>query len=156
LQYGFNATYPLHGTRGFGVFNRAAKLALIGFAGQVIAYAISVTLARQLGVDGFEAYVVATAVFILMVTVAPRGIEKYALRALPALLDRGDWGLASGLLHYGLRRTLLTSLVIGLGIGTWAWTVRDFADATRLAIVVSCISLPAGTLVFCSASPCRS
>ena len=130
------------------MFNRAAKLALIGFAGQVIAYAISVTLARQLGVDGFEAYVVATAVFILMVTVAPLGIEKYALRALPALLDRGDWGLASGLLHYGLRRTLLTSFVIGLGIGAWAWTVRDFADATRLAIVVSCISLPAGTLVF--------
>jgi len=122
-------------------------LAGLAVAGQVIAYLLSAVLARRLGVDGFEAYVVASAAFILMVTVAPRGIEKYALRVLPALLDRGDWGLAGGLLHYGLRRTLLTSLIIGSAVGAWAWSVRDFADATRLAIVVSCLSLPAGALV---------
>ena len=65
-------------------------LAGLAVAGQVIAYLLSAVLARRLGVDGFEAYVVASAAFMLMVTVAPRGIEKYALRVLPALLDRGE------------------------------------------------------------------
>jgi len=105
-----------------------------------------------LGVDGFEAYVVASAAYILMVTVAPRGVEKYALRALPALLDRGDWGLARGLLHYGLRRTLMTSLIVGLAVGAWALSVRDFSDATRLAIVVSHAgnaAAPAGPAPWC-------
>jgi O-antigen/teichoic acid export membrane protein len=130
------------------VLTLATKLSLIAFAGQVIAYAISMALARHLGVDGFEAYVVASAVFILMVTVAPRGVEKYTLRELPALLERNDWGLARGLLHFGLHRTLLTSLIIGLAVGAWACLIRDFADSTRLAIIISCIALPAGALLF--------
>jgi len=132
--------------RSVGQSASALVLAGLAVAGQVIAYLLSAVLARQLGVGGFEAYVVASAAFILMVTVAPRGIEKYSVRALPVLLHRGDWGLARGLLHYGLRRTLLTSLIIGLTVGAWAWWVRDFADATRLAIVVSCLALPAGAM----------
>jgi len=133
--------------RNVGHLSRAAKLATLAIAGQGIAYLLSVVLARRLGVDGFEAYVVASAAFTLMVTFAPRGIEKYALRLLPALFERGDWGHARGFLRFGLRRTLWTSLLAGTGVGLWAWWWGDFPAATRLAIGVSCLSLPTGALV---------
>ena len=122
------------------------KLAAMAFAGQGITYLLTMVLARQLGVDGFEAYVVASAAFILMVAFAPLGIEKYTLRLLPALLARGDWGAARAFLRHGLRRTLQVSLIIGLAVSAWAWWARDFSSMTRMAIVVSCLALPAGAL----------
>ncbi len=64
---------------------RAARLAVTAIAGQGIAYLLALPLARRLGVAGFEAYAVSGAVFALMAKFAPRGIEKYALRALLAL-----------------------------------------------------------------------
>ncbi len=48
-------------------FGRAAQLATLAITGQTVAYLVAVLLARRLGVDGFEAYVVASALFILMV-----------------------------------------------------------------------------------------
>jgi hypothetical protein len=125
----------------------AATIALLALAGQGIAYVLAVVLANRLGVESFEAYVVAAAAFILMVTVARRGYEKYALRLLPALLERGDWGSARGFLRFGQRRTLETSLCAGAVVGLWAWWERDLPAATRLAIAVSCLALPAGALV---------
>ena len=130
-----------------GQSGQAAKLAALAAAGQVIAYMLTMVLARRLGIDGFEAYVVASAAFILMVTIAPLGIDKYALRLLPALLARADWPLVRGFLVYGLRRTLLASLLIGSAVGAWAAWKRDLSDAVRWAIVASCLSLPAGAMV---------
>jgi O-antigen/teichoic acid export membrane protein len=133
--------------RNVGQSGQAAKLAALAVAGQVITYMLTMVLARRLGVGGFEAYAVASAAFILMVTFVPRGVEKYALRILPALLARAEWGLARGFLRYGLSRTLQTSLLIGSAVAAWAWWSRDFSDAIRIAIVVSCLALPAGALV---------
>ena len=42
---------------------------------------------------------------------------------------------------------LSLAAVIALAVGAWAWWVRDFSAATRLAVLVSCVSLPAGALV---------
>ncbi len=69
---------------------------MLAVVGQSVAYLLAVTRARQLGVDGFEAYAVASAAFTLMVMYTPRGLEKYALRLLPALFARGDWGRPGG------------------------------------------------------------
>ena len=63
---------------------RGTRLAILAFAGQSIAYLLSVILARRLEVNEFEAYVVASAAFILMVTVAPLGVEKYVGRRVGA------------------------------------------------------------------------
>ena len=126
---------------------RAVRLAVTAIAGQGIAYLLALLLARRLGVVGFEAYVVSGAAFGLMVTFAPRGIEKYARRALPALLERADWAGARGFLHFGLRRTLATALFVGVGVAAWAAWLANLSEATRWAIVVSCASLPAGALV---------
>jgi len=130
-----------------GHSGQAATLAALAVAGQCITYLLTMALARTLGVAGFESYVVASAAFILMVTFAPRGVEKYTLRLLPALLARGDWGCARAFLRHGLRRTLQASLIVGLTVSAWAWWARDFSSMTRMAIVVSCLALPAGALV---------
>lgn len=98
---------------------------VIAAGGQLVGYGLSMLLARRLGVAGFEAYVVASAAFILLAAFAPLGTEKHALRQLPALLQRADWGLACGLLQFGLRRTLITAVLTGLAVGAWsaAWVV---------------------------------
>jgi O-antigen/teichoic acid export membrane protein len=108
---------------------------------------LTVVLARQLGVDGLEAYAVASAAFTLMVVFAPRGTEKFALRIIPALYEQGDWGRARGFLRFGLRRTLMTTLLTGSAAYLWVQYFSPFPSATKLAIAVSCMSLPAGALV---------
>jgi O-antigen/teichoic acid export membrane protein len=130
-----------------GHIGRATRLALLATAGQGVIYLLTVVLARQLGVDGFEAYAVASAAFTLMVTFAPRGIEKFALRVLPVLYERGDWGQARGFLRFGLRRTLWATLLIGSSTYLWVQFFSHFPSATKLAIGVSCLSLPTGALV---------
>jgi O-antigen/teichoic acid export membrane protein len=104
-------------------------------------------LARQLGVDGFEAYAVASAAFTLMVMFTPRGIEKYALRLLPALVERSDWGHTRGFLRFGLYRTLGTSLLLGSVVFLWVQYFSDYPPATKMAFTMSCLSLPTGALV---------
>jgi len=126
---------------------RAAKLATLAITGQCVAYVLSIVLARRLGVEGFEAYVVASAAFTLMIMFTPRGIDKYALRLLPALLERGDWARARGFLRFGLREILWTSVVVATAVGLWVLYFSEVPRATKIAIVVSCLSLPAGALV---------
>ncbi len=53
---------------------------MLAIAGQSLIYLLTVVLARRLGLGGFEAYVVASAEFTLMVTFAPLGVAKYGLR----------------------------------------------------------------------------
>ncbi len=50
-------------------------------------------------------------------------------------------------MRFGLRRTLWVSLLAGTAVSIWAWWISDIPAATRLAIVVSCLSLPTGALV---------
>ncbi len=128
-------------------FGRAAQLATLAIVGQGLIYLLTVILSHRLELDGFEAYVVASAAFTLMVSYAPLGAEKYALRLLPALFERGDWSRAKGFMAFGLRRTLRTSLLLGMVVGVWFWWVSDSPSAIRLAIIVSCLSLPGGALV---------
>ena len=115
-------------------------------AGQAISYALAILLARRLGVAGFEAYAVASAVFILMVAVAPCGIDKYAIRVVPALLVRNDWSAALGFLKFGARRILLTAIALSVAVGAGVWWWDGIPSATRIAIIVSCLALPAGAL----------
>jgi O-antigen/teichoic acid export membrane protein len=125
----------------------ATKVLTRAIVGQGVAYLLAVILARRLGVEGFKAYVVASALFIVMVTLAPRGFDKYALRLLPVLLDTADWGRARGYLGFGARRTLWSSLCIAFVTAISACFARGLHADTRFAIIVSCVSLPAGALV---------
>lgn len=135
---GFHCMTPAH---------RPASLAALASIGHGFAYLVSLCVARMLGVEGFESYVVGSTAFILMVTIAPLGFEKYSLRLLPVLFEREDWPRAKGYLHQGFRCTLVMSLLLATGVAAWAYWISDLPTATRLAIVVSCLSLPAGALV---------
>jgi O-antigen/teichoic acid export membrane protein len=125
-----------------------AAVIAIAAAGQVVAYGLAIFLARWLGVAGFEAYVVASAIFIVMVALAPCGLDKFAVRAIPPLLVHHAWGKARGFLRYGVRRTLLASLAIAVaGFAAAAWrTPLDTADGMHAAILVAVIAVPAGAL----------
>lgn len=124
---------------------QANRLVLLAVAGQAIAYGLQIFVARRLTISGFEAYVVASAIFIVLAAVAPLGVEKYTLRKLPALIEAADWSRASGLIRFGLRRTAVSALVAGSLVAGWAaW--RGGGETQR-AILVTCLSLPAGALV---------
>ncbi|WP_158497854.1 polysaccharide biosynthesis C-terminal domain-containing protein [Pseudoxanthomonas suwonensis] len=123
------------------------RLSALSLSGQMVAYALGIVLARQLGVAGFESYVVASAAFVLMVTLVPQGLEKYSLKLLPTLLDRGDAAGLLGFLRFSRRRVLLGALLVGGAVGLWASWTDGLSAGMRAAIVVSCVSLPAGALV---------
>lgn len=125
----------------------ATKISLLGIAGQSLAYALAVVLARVLEVGAFETYAVASATFILMVTLVLQGLDKYALQLLPAMAERAEWGGVRGYLQFVARRTLGASVALGGLAGVWVWWFSGFSSTTRQALVVCCLSLPAGALV---------
>jgi O-antigen/teichoic acid export membrane protein len=121
---------------------------LLAFAGQALVYALSLLLARRLGVDGFDDYAVASAVFMLLVGIACLGSEKYALRLLPVLLERGDWGRVRGYLRFGLQRGLRTATWMCVGVVLIAVAFGDrLQPSTRNTIIVAALALPLGAAV---------
>ena len=90
-------------------------------AGQLIAYLLTILLARHFTVEGFEAYAVASAVFILLVSVASGGLDKFSIRLIPVLLARRDFLGARGFLEFGVRRTLTLSIVVLAAAAAIVW-----------------------------------
>jgi len=125
----------------------ATALSSLAIAGQGVAYGLAVVLARSLDVQAFETYAVASALFILMVPLVLQGLDKYALQLLPALAERADWGGVRAYLRWGVWRTLVAALLVGGVVAAWAWWFSGLPMASRLALVVCCLSLPAGALV---------
>lgn len=123
----------------------ARDLVALAIAGQGISLALAIAVARRLSVSGFEAYAVASAIFVLLAALAPLGAEKLTLRQWPPLVRRQDWPMAHGLLRFGVRRTLVTALLAGGTVALVA-SLRS-SDEVRLAVLVTCLSLPAGALV---------
>lgn len=124
----------------------ATQVSSVAIAGQALAYLLGVVLARNLDVRGFETYVVASAAFILMVAIVPQGLEKYALRVLPPLLERARWAPLRGYLHFSARRTLWAAWLVGLGVALWAWSASSLSPSARLAMVISCAAVPVGAM----------
>jgi len=111
-------------------------------------YGTSILLARTLSVRDFDDYNVAVSTVLILVAVATLGLEKYALRCLPALRHAEDWPHARGFMMFARRAILAWSiaLVVLLGIaleGTLALRGRDY----HLAIVVVACFLPVIALV---------
>lgn len=121
--------------------------ALVGLAiaGQLLGLLVTLLAARLLDVDGFSAYAVASALFIVLATTAPLGSEKHALRHLPAMMETGRFDKARGLLRFGLHRTVRMALLAAALAGGWALLALQ-PGPERSAILVTCLSLPAGAL----------
>jgi O-antigen/teichoic acid export membrane protein len=127
--------------------NWETTLSTLSLCGQALSFLLGILLARNLGVEGFEAYVVASAAFILMVTIVPQGLEKYSLNLLPPLLNRQEMAPLRGYLRFAGWRILLACLLVGLPVGLWALQSSGLSPDTRTGILISCFSLPAGALV---------
>jgi hypothetical protein len=95
-------------------------LAPLAIAGQGLVANLTLVLARRLALAEFEVYAVASAVFVLMVTTAPLGAEKLALRVVPSLLEAGDPGRIRGFLRWAAGRALLgAGVAVALAL-VWA------------------------------------
>jgi O-antigen/teichoic acid export membrane protein len=127
---------------------REPPLALLAVLGHGFFYLSTVLLVRHLPVDGFDDYVVASAVFMLTATAAPLGSEKYALRALPVYLERKDWARAQGYLRFALRRVTGVSLLLAAAGVAWAlWPGATLADSARRSVAVAALAVPVGALL---------
>jgi O-antigen/teichoic acid export membrane protein len=124
---------------------RPGGLVSLSIIGQLLGMLVTLLAARLLDAAHFSAYAVASALFILLATTAPLGSEKHALRHLPAMVDAGQFGEARGLLDFGLRRTLGMALLSAAAVIGWAMLTLD-PGPERAAILVTCLSLPAGAL----------
>jgi O-antigen/teichoic acid export membrane protein len=127
---------------------QAARLSGLAISGQLLFYLLSIVLARRLGTEGFEHYAVAVAAVTLPASFATLGLEKYAMRVLPACYERGDWPRARGYLRFSVGRVFGASLVAAAAVGIgWARWAADSEGAATLAIIVGAVSLPAVALV---------
>ena len=89
-------------------------LVLCGFsvANYLLLYVTSILLARTLNVGDFDDYNVAVSSVLVLTSLATLGLEKYALRCLPAWPNHQDWARSSGFLQFSRRLILVTSLVL--------------------------------------------
>lgn len=125
----------------------ATQVSGLAIAGQGLAYLLGIVLARNLDAAGFEIYVVASAAFILMVAVVPQGLEKYSLRVVPPLLEQAQWSPLLGYIRFSARRTLWAAGLVATAVGLWAWNASDFSRSARVAMVISCATVPLGAIV---------
>lgn len=89
-------------------------LVLCGFsvANYALLYVTSILLARTLSVADFDDYNVAVSSVLVLTSLATLGLEKYALRCLPAWHNHQDWARSSGFLQFSRRLILVTGLVL--------------------------------------------
>lgn len=127
---------------------RESPLVLLAVLGQLLIYLVSVCFARLLDLEAFDAYAVASALFLLMAMIAPLGSEKYALRALPVYIERLDWARARGYLRFAWRRVWRMSVLLGVALLAWAlWPGSRLADANRSSVAVAALAIPVGAAV---------
>eukprot|EP00913_Durusdinium_trenchii_P011147 g10469.t1 len=103
------------------------SLLLIGLslANYFLYAGVNIVLARHLSVSEFGDYNVAIAAVSMLTTFATLGLEKLALKTLPAFLEQEDWARSRGFLKFARRRVLQVSiasvivLAAGILIGQW-------------------------------------
>ena len=106
---------------------KALGLCALSFINWVLFYGLGVFLARELGVGGFKAYSVAIATLTLLASFATLGLEKYAVRVLPALYEREDWAHARGFTIFSRNLVMGVSLGVVAVFGVVA-TIRTMTD----------------------------
>ena len=123
---------------------RSFQLVAVAVAGQLMAFAFSLTMARRVDVGAFEAWAVAASTFLLLVSLAPLGSEKLALRLLTPRINSNDYAGVATYLGFAGRRTLVVALVAAAALTIFALAARS-GDVAR-ALVATAFALPAGAL----------
>jgi len=140
---------------------RLARLSLLslgvkGFA-TVLAFALSVVLARTLGPAEFGTYEVVIAWVTLLLVPAAFGLDKLAVRELAAATARGDWPLARGFLRWARRSAIVLSMGVALLTGVFALlAARGAVTPWLVAFGIGLLTLPVSTLTILWESSLRA
>jgi O-antigen/teichoic acid export membrane protein len=109
--------------------SRPLVLSLLALAHQFLFYGVNVVLARSLAPREFDSYCVAISTVLLLSTIATLGLEKYALRCLPAYREHADVARVRGFWHFASRAVVVASFlciaVYGAGAAMALWVVKD-------------------------------
>lgn len=113
-----------------------------------LGFAVSVVLARILGVREFGLYSLAMSVLGLLVVPATFGFPRLLVREIATYRVKGQWGLIRGLLRFSQRTSLLASLGIALlgGLVLWLLSDRFSGEAVRV-LALTFVALPFWTLL---------
>ena len=113
-------------------------------ANYALLYVTSILLARTLSVPDFDDYNVAVSSVLVLTSLATLGLEKYALRCLPAWQNHQDWARSKGFVLFARKLILFTSVVLViLFCLTLELTLSLRGKPYHLAIVIVALFLPA-------------
>ena len=115
---------PRTGDSGIGIIVSA-----LSFANYGIFCVIGIVLARLLSPEEYGRYGSAVAFATLAATFATLGLEKQALRLLPAFVVRGEWGLVRGYLVMSAIVCVALGAAIGLVAGPGLDEIRPPPNA---------------------------
>ena len=108
-----------------------------------LSFAVSVVLARLLGVREFGLYSLAMSVLGLLVVPATFGFPQLLVREIAACRVKGEWGLIRGLLRFAQRTSLLASLGIALVGRLVLWVLSDrFSGEAVRVLAMAFVALP--------------
>lgn len=88
---------------------QALILCVFSVANYGLLYVTAILLARTLSVPDFDDYNVAVSSVLVLTALATLGLEKYALRCLPAWHNHQDWARSRGFLLFSRNLILITS-----------------------------------------------
>jgi len=106
-----------------------------------LSYATAIIFARALGAVGYDDYAVAVSLAVILSTLAEMGTGKYALRVMPAYVERAEWSAANGYLRFSTGLILVVSLVLA-GVGA-AWELFEDGEFGDYASGLVLLFLPA-------------
>ena len=108
-----------------------------------LGFAVSVVLARLLGVREFGLYSLAMSMLGLLVVPATFGFPQLLVREIAAYRVKGEWGLIRGLLRFAQRTSLVASLGIAFlgGLVLWLLSDRFSGEAVRV-LALAFVALP--------------
>jgi len=108
-----------------------------------LGFAVSVVLARLLGVREFGLYSLAMSVLGLLVVPATFGFPQLLVREIATYRVKEEWGLIRGLLRFAGRTSLLASIGIALLGGLVLWLLSDrFSGETVRVLTLAFVALP--------------
>ena len=116
---------------------------LLALGNYLLFYAANILLARSLSIEDFDDYSVAVSITTTLSTIATLGLEKYALRCLPILIDRKSWSLIHGFWRYATRLISLLSFLLFTLLGSVLETSLALIGADyHVSIVIVAAFLP--------------
>jgi O-antigen/teichoic acid export membrane protein len=122
-------------------------VSVLSFANYGIFCVIGIVLARLLSPEEYGRYGSAVAFATLAATFATLGLEKQALRLLPAFVVRGEWGLVRGYLVMSLIVCVALGASIGLVAGPGLDEIRPPPNARGAFTAVMIYLVP--VTLFC-------